>query len=121
MKVIKKKIDDLIEKISDIPGLKIITLTVEDSDFICEINGKKFKNDVESPLFIAKLARGISLGGGMTVVDFYNNKKIIYGFALGENAWVSISADEMKRIHNTDCETGKPLPEDPDVDFCDFY
>lgn len=83
MKAIKKKIDDLIEKISDIPGLKMITLTVEDSDFICEINGKKFKNDVEFSLFIAKLVRRVSFGGRMTVVYFYNNKKIISGSLLG--------------------------------------
>ncbi len=121
MNELKKELDELISKIFDIPGLKIITLTVEDSDFICEIENKNFKDASSYASFAAKLVRGISVGGGMTVVDLYNNKKIIYGFALGENTWVSIPAEKMKRIHNTDHETGEPLPEETDVDFCDFY
>jgi hypothetical protein len=118
----KNLITDSLEKILDIPGLKIITLTVEDFDFICEINGKNPKDADSYSLFLAKLAHGIYLGGGMTVRNILtNNRKMIYGFALGENRWVSIPAEEMQKIHNIDHKTGKLLPPEPDVDFCDFY
>ncbi len=114
------KVNDLVNKIKELPGYKIITLTVEDSDFICEIAGKDFKNNSFAS-FTAKLARGLATSGGMTVVEILDNKKIIYGFALGENSWVSIPAEEMQKIRNINHETGEPLPVEPDVDFCDFY
>ena len=116
----KDKANDLVNKIKELPGRKIITLTVEDSDFICEIDGKDFKNNSFAS-FTAKLVRGLAIGGGMTVVEILDNKKIIYGFALGENSWVSIPAEEMQKIRNINHETEEPLPVEPDVDFCDFY
>ena len=115
------KVNDLLNKIKELPGRKIITLTVEDSDSVCEIEGKNPNDTSAYASFVAKLARGIAIGGGMTVVEILDNKKIIYGFAMGENSWVSISAEEMQKIRNINHETGKPLPVEPDVDFCDFY
>ena len=113
------------EKIFDIPGKKIITLTVPDSinpDFVCEIDGKNPKDADSYSVFLAKLTHAIYFGGGMTVRNMStNNREIIYGFALGQNNWVSIPAAEMQKIHNIDHETGKLLPPEPDVDFCDFY
>ena len=116
------KVNDLLNKIKELPGRKIITLTVDDSDFVCEMEGKNLNNNTSTyASFVAKLARGIAIGGGMTVVEILDNKKIIYGFAMGENSWVSIPADEMQKIRNINHETGKPLPVEPDIDFCDFY
>ena len=118
----KNLVVDLMEKILDIPGKKIITLTVPDSDFVCEIDGKNPKDADSYSVFLAKLTHAIYFGGGMTVRNMStNNREIIYGFALGQNNWVSIPAAEMQKIHNIDHETGKLLPPEPDVDFCDFY
>lgn len=114
------KVNDLVNKIKELPGQKIITLTVQDSDLICEVDGNDFKNNSFAS-FVAKLVRGLVIGGGMTVVEILDKKKIIYGFALGENNWVSIPAEEMKKIRNINHETGELLPVEPDVDFCDFY
>ena len=114
-------VNNLIEKINELPGIKLITITVEDSDFIYKIGDTADKNNDAYSVLIAKLARGIAIGGGLTVVNVYNDKKVIYGVALGENAWVSIPAGEMKKIHNIDHETRDLLPDEPDVDFCDFY
>ena len=115
------KVNDLLNKIKELPGRKIITLTVEDLDFICEMKNENFTDNSVIASFVAQLVRGIAIGGGMTVVEILDNKKIIYGFAMGENSWVSIPADEMQKIRNINHETGKPLPVEPDVDFCDFY
>lgn len=41
--------------------------------------------------------------------------------SLGKNSYVNVTADEMQRVYNTDAKTGKPLPPDSDVDFCDLY
>ena len=120
----KNLVSDLMEKIFDIPGKKIITLTVPDSinpDFVCEIDGKNPKDADSYSLFVAKLSRGMLHGGGMTLISITKNREMIYGFALGENRWVSIPAEEMQKIHNIDHKTGKLLPPEPDVDFCDFY
>ena len=45
-----KKVNDLLNKIKELPELKIITLTVEDSDFICEMKGDKFTDSSSSLL-----------------------------------------------------------------------
>ena len=115
------KVNDLVNKIKDIPGKKIITLTVENEDFVCGMEDKNFNHADPFSSFVAKLARGIAVGGGMTIIEILSNKKIIYGFALGQNSWVSIPASEMQKIHNVNYETGGSLPVEPDVDFCDFY
>jgi len=121
--MLKERAIELIEKIKEIPGRKVITMTVEESDSIFEADGKKIGDNIENfAMFAAKLARGMGVGGAMTVVQFMGNgRKVIFGFVLGENNWVSIPADEMEKIHNVNHETGEPLPVEPDVDFCDFY
>ena len=115
------KVNDLLNKIKELPGRKIITLTVEDSDFVCEMNNDKFTDSSAVASFTAKLVRGIVIGGGMTVIELLDKKSIIYGFVLGEDKWFSIPSEDMQRIRNINHEMEEPLPVEPDVDFCDFY
>jgi hypothetical protein len=115
------KVNDLLNKIKELPGHKIITLTVEDSDFICEMKNENFTDNSVIASFVAKLVRGLVVGGGMTVIQVLDNKKVIYGFVLGEDKWFSIPAEDMQKIRDINHETGEPLPREIDVDFCDFY
>ena len=116
-----KKVNELLDKIKELPGRKIITLTVENSDFVCEMNNDKFTNSSSAASFTAKLVRGLVVGGGMTVIEFLDKKSIIYAFVLGEDKWFSIPAEEMQKIRNINHETDELLQVEPDVDFCDFY
>ena len=45
---------------------------------------------------------------------------IIYGVLFTNKTWINLSAEEMKFCYNRDSVTQELLPEDINVDFCDF-
>lgn len=78
---------------------------------------------------------GIRNGGAVTVRQYLsikterlmpNGKKMwipeknVYGVFLGNETYVAVSARSMEHSHNTDAQTGQPLPAEPSVHFVEW-
>jgi len=135
-----KKLDNLIGIILKLEGSKIITLACEDF-----INGP-FMIDVTEDgifgydpghfyLFKAKLMHALDFGGGMTIRQFTKEfverivpsgklmkipKKNVYGVSFNHKEWFPLSKEEIRNASCTDYKTGKPIPLEDLVTYCDF-
>ena len=118
-----KELDELVRKIFDIPGRKKITLITDitDTAFVCIVNGDKFENEEIKNNFFKEIIHAFNYSGGLTIrANLDSIVNIIYGVLFTNRTWINLSAEEMKFCYNTDPETQEPLPEDVNVDFCDF-
>lgn len=129
---------NLIELILKIPGAKILTLATGDQEpFVIDVSedGVFGYDKGHKLLFKVKLASAIENGGGLIIRQFLtikverkmpNGKKLwiprknIYGISLGSGSWRPLSTSEVKLAHCIDHKTGKPIPPEPDVSFCDL-
>ncbi len=119
-----EKAQELIERIKNIPGEKLITLfSIEGVEkyiplsFIIDTFGN-FENSELYLLCITETNKLINIGGVMTVCDFLSDKKIIYGFILREGTWTSLEAEEMEALYYYLQTTNSDL--DSNVGFCNF-
>lgn len=133
----KNEIDTLIKEILKIKGSKIATLITDYNDFVVDIDKKGnfgYQIGVKN-LFEAKLLRAIHEGGGLIIREFLSIKtkrkmsngklmwipeKMIYGVTLGNKMWKGLKAEMVKKCHQTDHKTGKPIPPEEGARFGDF-
>jgi len=131
---IESDILGIFEIIQSIPGQKILTLSFADEVFTIDVDKKgKFGYAKEHFLiFKVKLIRALNVGGGLIIRQFLNIKfehkapngklmwipaKKIYAIMLGNNSWQPLSEQQVREIHCTDCQTGKPIESEPGVVF----
>jgi hypothetical protein len=124
----KDKINNLIEEILKIPGQKIVTLVINKDDvFKLDISeNKQFGYSPEHKfLFKAKLTNALRNGGGMIIRQFLsirskrkmpNGKEMwipeknFYGAILGNDDWIGMDIQSLKKACETDAKTGLPYP-----------
>jgi hypothetical protein len=133
----QNKLDTLIKEILKIKGSKIATLITNYDNFVVDIDEKGnfgYQEGVKN-LFEAKLLRAMHEGGGLIIREFLpiktkrkmpNGKimwipeKMIYGVAFGNKMWKGLKAEMVKKFHQTDHKTGKPISLEEGVRFGDF-
>jgi hypothetical protein len=120
-------LDDLVARIKRLPGAKIVTLSLEGSEFAIDVDpqGTCGYHPGHEPLFKTMLARALLEGGGLIVRQFLpvkierrmpNGKlmwvpaKKLYGLALGHGALRGLDAEEVRAAMCTDADSGAPLP-----------
>ena len=120
---------ELIEKIKKIPGDKIITIVSDDSlpsQFDILENGEIGYDPSHQELFRAKLIHAFNNSGGMIIRQFtkiYDQGlpvKKIYGVFLGNGGYIGLCKEEVEKACCTDAKTGKRIPREKNVVFCDF-
>jgi hypothetical protein len=123
-------LDDLLIRIKQLPGAKIVTLAHETTVFEIDIDlqGVCGYGPGDEPLFRAQLARALHEGGGLMSRQFLpvkvqrrmpNGKRLwvpeknLYGVFLGSGTVHALSAEAVRDAACTDATTGAPLePED---------
>lgn len=123
-------IDDLLTRITALPGSKIVSLALDTGVFEIDVSaeGVYGYDRGHELLFRAKLVRALNEGGGLMIRQFLPVKvqrrmpngrlmwvpeKKLYGLYLGEGHAHGLSADAVRSASCTDAQTGAPLaPED---------
>ena len=125
-------VNELIGKINNILGQKIVTLIY--SDFGAEQkavydiskNGEIGYSEDDKSTFIDQLAKAIQNGGALTLRQFteiYDGNlpiKRLYGIRLGKGTYEGVSKEELKIAFNTDANTGAKLSVPKDIVYCKF-
>ena len=136
--VMKDKIKDLIEEILKISGPKIVTLTLNNDDiFELDISeNNEFGYAPEHKLFFkAKIANALKSGGALIIRQFLsirtkrkvtNGKEMwipeknLYGAILGNNNWLGIDSESLKKAYETDATTGQLIPHEVSTHYKSF-
>lgn len=125
------KVEELTNKIKNIPGNKIVTLFSNDSltqmnQYDIAENGQVGHHPSHDVLFRTKLVHALNNGGGIIIRQFtkiYDQDmpiKKIYGVYLGSGGYVGLSREKVENAHCTDAKTGKSIPKEKNVVFCGF-
>ena len=127
-------IDDLLARIAQLPGSKIVTLAQETGVFEIDIDpqGVCGYEPGHELVFRAKLARALKEGGGLMIRQFLPVKvqrrmpngrlmwvpeKKLYGLSLGEGQVRGLSADAVRQASCTDASSGAPLAPEAAVTY----
>lgn len=130
-------IHSLVAEILNIPGIKIITLAIDDECFKIDIDerGNFGYHPGHQALFRTKLVRALQQGGGMIIREFlplrvktkmpngkeaWISEKNLYGVFLRDGIWIGQNAEEVQMAHETDAITGKSIPREQGVHYRDF-
>lgn len=127
---LQEKSEELLEKIKQIQGKKIISVVNEHGTQTVEWD------ETEDFLFHLQglMIHGLMFGGAIVVrqitplhlqavteegeTDIPIQK--VYGIRLGDDDWVGISVEEMKWAFGTDSKTGLPLPKEVGIQYYPF-
>lgn len=130
-------VDDLLTRLRQLPGSKIVTL-VQDSDvFEIDIDAEGIcgYEPGHELLFRAKLARALTGGGGLMIRQFLPVKverrmpngrlmwvpeKRLYGVYLGDGEVRGLSAEAVRSASCTDAQTGAPLAPEAGVSYASW-
>lgn len=127
-------LEDLLTRIKQLPGPKIVTLALDTGDFEIDIDpqGVCGYDPGHELLFRAKLTRALLEGGGLMIRQFLpvkvqrrmpNGKllwvpeKKLYGLSLGEGQARGLPADAVRSASCTDAQTGAPLAPEAGVSY----
>jgi hypothetical protein len=127
-------LDDLLTRIKQLPGAKIVTLAQETTVFTIDIDpeGGCGYEPGQELLLRANLARALHEGGGLMIRQFLPVKvqrgmpngrlmwvpeKKLYGLYLGEGQVHGLSAAAVRQAACTDAQTGALLPPEAGVSF----
>jgi hypothetical protein len=127
-------LDDLLTRIKQLSGAKIVTLAHETNVFEIDIDpqGVCGYEPGHELLFRAKLARALREGGGLMIRQFLpvnvqrrmpNGKllwvpeKKLYGLFLGQGAMRALSAEAVRAASCTDASSGAPLAPEEGVTY----
>jgi hypothetical protein len=132
------EVRSVIKAILKLPGdkmLTVITPITPPQTFDVSEKGVFGYHRSHKQLFEKLLQQAITGGGGLVIRQFLplkverttpEGKKIwiprknIYGIALGNGAYMPLSASQIRSACCTDAETGKPLPPENDVSYLAF-
>jgi hypothetical protein len=127
-------LEDLLTRIKQLPGPKIVTLAHTTDTFEIDIDpqGVCGYDPSHERLFRTKLARALHEGGGLMIRQFLplkvqrrmpNGKlmwvpeKKLYGLFLGQGVIHALSAEEVRKAACTDATSGAPLEPEEGVTY----
>lgn len=122
----------VLETIRTLPGTKIVTVTAGEYTGAYDVheNGQVGYAPEHEAIFLNHL--GLAPLAAVTIrrflTDTYVNEdaervlryKVVYGLLVRDGQIEAVSADEMRRCHNTDAITGEPLTPEDGVMFGDL-
>ena len=134
----KERSNHLIEEILKIQGKKIVILIVDDAD-IFKLDISKDNEFGYAPehkiLFKEKLNKALQKGGGLIICQFLsirtqrmteNGKEMwvpeknLYGAILGNNDWIGMDIQSLKKAFETDATTELPLAREENTHYRNF-
>ncbi|MEK7487301.1 MAG: hypothetical protein AABZ60_23475 [Planctomycetota bacterium] len=129
------QIKHILDVVLTLPGKKILVLLVADQEepFVVDVSekGKIGYESHHEALLKTRLFVALRSFGSLVVRQFLHMKvemeihnkkqwiplKKVYGIALGNSQYTTLSIAEMKKAYSFDYETGKPLPPELDIVF----
>jgi len=120
---INDKGNNLIKKILNISGDKVITIYCPDSVnqqavFFISKDGKA----ENAGLFEAKIYHALKTGGSIIIRQFVDGKNCenLYGIRLNNDEWTGLSKHILRYCYSIDANTGKSISTPVNVNYCDF-
>lgn len=128
-------VQELKEKILDLPGKKIVTISTayRHEAFDISETGRIGYSPVHAAKFLGMLAEGMEDGAGVIIRQFTDLKyeavtpngkmflpvKKLYGLELDNGNFAGLSSEEVKDAHCTDAN-GLSIPAEKGVKYCSF-